>query len=159
MTTFASLDKSVTELLLVFFRGTKEELIKACNQSGGSRSSESDEITITVLQRNLDGSKSSTPIRQIKAKKGVNVRQTLTDNGINVYQSVTRWTNCKGKQLCGTCIVDITEGAQNTNRKSMDEASTLRENPERYRLSCVTFAYGNATVETFPPINAAQWTR
>jgi hypothetical protein len=41
----------------------------------------------------------------------------------------------------------------------MDEASTLRENPDSYRLSCVTFAYGDVTVETFPPINAAQWTR
>jgi hypothetical protein len=47
----------------------------------------------------------------------------------------------------------------NTNRKSMDEGSTLRENPDSYRLSCVTFAYGDVTVETFPPINPAQWTR
>jgi ferredoxin len=78
---------------------------------------------------------------------------------VNVYQSVTRWTNCKGKQLCGTCIVNVSDGASNTNRKSMDEASTLRENPDSYRLSCVTFAYGDVTVETFPPISAAQWTR
>ena len=33
------------------------------------------------------------------------------------------------------------------------------ENSETYRLSCITFAYGNVTIETFPPIKAAQWTR
>ncbi|KAK1741818.1 hypothetical protein QTG54_007391 [Skeletonema marinoi] len=65
----------------------------------------------------------------------------------------------QGKQLCGTCIVNIVDGAGNTNRKSLDEGSTLRENPESYRLSCVSFAYGDITVETFPPIEAAQWTR
>ena len=31
-----------------------------------------------------------------------------------------------------------------TNRKSMDEESTLRENPESYRLSCITNAYGDS---------------
>merc|ERR1711937_190940 len=90
---------------------------------------------------------------RLRAPAGVNVRQYLVDNGINVYQSVTRWTNCKGKQLCGTCIVNVAEGSLFTNRKSMDEDSTLRENPDSYRLSCVTFAYGDVTVETFPPIN------
>ena len=155
MTAFGSLDERVTEVDLVFFRGTKAELVKACNPSSKA-GKEADEITITVLQRSRDGSTSSTPIQQIKTKKGVSVRQILSDNGINVHQSVTRWTNCEGKQLCGTCIVNITEGTPHTNRKSMDEASTLRENPESYRLSCITFAYGDITVETFPPISAAQ---
>lgn len=98
-------------------------------------------------------------VRTIRAPTGCNVREVLIEEGINVYQSVTRWTNCKGKQLCGTCIVNMAAGGLDTNRKSMDEASTLRENPESYRLSCVTFAYGDVTVETFPPIKAAQWTR
>lgn len=38
---------------------------------------------------------------------GTNIRELLVDNGINVYRSITRWTNCKGKQRCGTCIVDV----------------------------------------------------
>ncbi|KAL9188742.1 hypothetical protein ACHAXT_007120 [Thalassiosira profunda] len=154
MGAFASLDRKVTEVELVFFRGTKEELKELC--AGGSQSQEAETITITVIQNK--GSKDEAT-KYIEAKAGCNVRQVLTDNGINVYQSVTRWTNCKGKQLCGTCIVNVAEGAESTNRKSLDEASTLRENPEGYRLSCVTFAYGDVTVETFPPIKAAQWTR
>ena len=158
MTSFASLGKTVQDVEYVFFKGTKEELIELCqgNGDGKNKDNDSDTITITAIV-NKGTSDETTKI--IKAKKGANLRQTLVDNDINVYQSFTRWTNCKGKQLCGTCIVDIKEGGMNTNRKSMDEGSTLRENPDSYRLSCVTFAYGDVTVETFPPIEAAQWTR
>lgn len=160
MRTFASLDASVRDVDLVFFKGTKEELKNLCKGASSSSSSSSSNpdglVKITVIQ-NKGSKDESTKI--IMAKEGANIRQTLVDNGINVYQSFTRWTNCKGKQLCGTCIVNIKEGSENTNRKSMDEESTLRENPDSYRLSCVTFAYGDVTVETFPPIKASQWTR
>lgn len=154
MNTFVGLDKSVRDVDLVFFRGSKNDLKAVC--SNDTTKGESESITVTVIQNK--GSNEEAVIT-LSAKPGVNVRELLVENGINVYQSVTRWTNCKGKQLCGTCIVNITEGGIGTNRKSMDEASTLRENPESYRLSCVTFAYDDVTVETFPPINAAQWTR
>ncbi|KAL7456902.1 hypothetical protein ACHAWC_009069, partial [Mediolabrus comicus] len=154
MNSFASLSRTVKDVDLVFFRGTKDELKSACK--GGSLSNDEEKIMVTVIQNK--GSKDE-ETRYIEAKAGCNVRQLLTDNGINVYQSVTRWTNCKGKQLCGTCIVNIADGAGSTNRKSLDEGSTLRENPDSYRLSCVTFAYGDITVETFPPIKDAQWTR
>ena len=155
MTTFANLDKTVRELDLVFFKGTKEELKAAC-EGGEGQVKDPETVTITVIQNK--GSKEE-EIKILTAPTGSNLREVLVENDINVYQSFTRWTNCKGKQLCGTCIVNVTDGAINTNRKSMDEESTLRENPDRYRLSCVAFAYGDVTVETFPPIEAAQWTR
>lgn len=154
MNTFAGLDKTVKELDLVFFRGTKEDLKAVCTGTNERRNPES--VTVTVIQNK--GAENEM-IKQLAAPAGANVRELLVRNGINVYQSVTRWTNCKGRQLCGTCIVNVTAGAPGTNRKSLDEASTLRDNPDSYRLSCVTFAYGDVTVETFPPVNAAQWTR
>jgi ferredoxin len=154
MDSFVTLKNTVRDVDFVFFRGTKDELKAVC--TGESSTGEPEMITVTVIENK--GSKDEA-VKTFQANAGVNVRELLTANGINVYQSVTRWTNCKGKQLCGTCIVNITEGSIGTNRKSMDEGSTLRENPDSYRLSCVTFAYGDITVETFPPINAAQWTR
>jgi ferredoxin len=154
MSTFGGLDRSIKDVDLVFFRGTKDELKAACSGDGAAVDQET--VTITVIQNK--GAKDE-ETKLLQAPAGVNVRQLLVDNGINVYQSVTRWTNCKGKQLCGTCIVNVKDGAMNTNRKSMDEGSTLRENPDSYRLSCITFAYGDVTVETFPPINPDQWTR
>ena len=108
MGAFASLGREVREVDLVFFRGTKEELRAACagGKSPGGGGGDAITITITVVQDK--GPNQS--IRTIEARAGCNVRQVLTDNGINVYQSVTRWTNCKGKQLCGTCIVNVADG-------------------------------------------------
>jgi ferredoxin len=154
MDAFASLKRDVKDVDLVFFRGSKADLKALC--TGTSKSAEPDMITITVIQNK---GAADEQVRTLVAPAGSNVRQVCVENGINVYQSVTRWTNCKGKQLCGTCIVNIAEGSLFTNRKSMDEGSTLRENPDSYRLSCVTFAYGDVTLETFPPITASQWTR
>ena len=155
MQTFANLDKTVRELDLVLFRGTRNELKAIC--TGDIATPEPETITVTVIQNK---GAPDQQIRTLTAPRGVNLRNLLVEqHQINVYQSVTRWTNCKGKQLCGTCIVNVPNGAIHTNRKSMDEASTLRENPDSYRLSCITFAYGDCTVETFPPIEAAQWTR
>lgn len=154
MTAFSDLDRSVKEVDLVFFRGTKNELKAMC--TGNEKSSDPETITITIVENK--GSPQE-KLHSLNAPAGCNIRQICVDNGINVYQSVTRWTNCKGKQLCGTCIVNVSDGSTSTNRKSMDEESTLRENPESYRLSCITFAYGDVTVETFPPVNPSQWTR
>ncbi|CAN0006550.1 unnamed protein product [Scytosiphon promiscuus] len=129
------------------FRGTTDELKEVVGAKPPPP-----EITVTVKQ---DGK----PDVALKALSGANLRDFLTENGINVYQSVTRWTNCKGKQLCGTCIVEINEGLESTTIRSLDESSTLRDNPATYRLSCVTNMYDDVTVTVFPPVGASQWTR
>ena len=102
----------------------------------------------------------SLPLSQVLVVPyGANLRDELVSRKINVYQSFTRWTNCNGKQLCGTCIVDVTQGVEQCTRRSLDEASTLRENPDTYKLACVTNVYGDITVALMPKIGAAQWTR
>lgn len=58
-----------------------------------------------------------------------------------------------------TCIVQVNEGLENCTVRSIDESSTLRDNPANYRLSCVTNMYDDVTVTVFPPVGAAQWTR
>lgn len=154
MDAFSGLGKTTKVIDLVFFHGNKDELKEVCTGNAGSADPEM--ITVTVIQnKGADDEQ----LHKFVVPAGSNVREVCVDNGINVYQSFTRWTNCEGKQLCGTCIVNVAEGSLFTNRKSMDEASTLRENPDSYRLSCVSFAYGDITIETFPPIKAAQWTR
>jgi ferredoxin len=80
------------------------------------------------------------------------VRQLLVDNGINAYQSVTRWTTRKGKQPCGTCIVNVKGGAMNTEPQSIDEGLTHCEKiPTRTDCRVSRSAYGDVTVETFLP--------
>lgn len=58
-----------------------------------------------------------------------------------------------------TCIVEINAGLEDCTVRSLDESSTLRDNPANYRLSCVTDMYDDVTVTVFPPVGAAQWTR
>jgi ferredoxin len=45
------------------------------------------------------------------------------------------------------------------SRRALDEDMVLAENPENYRLSCVTSVYGDVTVKVQTPVGAAQWTR
>lgn len=133
---------------LVFFRGTRQELQAEVGYDAGSATT-----TITVKQPGADDVVFDVPA-------GANLRDELVKRKINVYRSLTRWTNCNGKQLCGTCIVDVVEGLEYCSRKSVDEASTLRENPESYRLSCITTVHGGrVTVAVQTPVQAAQWTR
>jgi ferredoxin len=133
---------------LSFFKGTTQELRDFTGDDSASKP-----LTVTVLQT---GKADIT----LDCLPGTNLRDLLVRNGINVYQSITRWTNCKGKQLCGTCIVDVVDGGgSGCTIKSIDERSTLRDNPPSYRLSCVTNLYKDVTVKVFPPVGAAQWTR
>lgn len=97
-------------LFYIFPSGRKDEKKKLCDNSRSwARAHETTknkttknagakgpppEITVTVKQEGK-------PDLALTAPSGANLRDFLTENGINVYQSVTRWTNCKGKQLCG----------------------------------------------------------
>lgn len=135
------------EVVLTLFRGSRPELQQAVGFDGGPKV-----VNIRVVQPGQ-------PDFTFSAKAGCNLRDELVARKINVYRSFTRWTNCNGKQLCGTCIVDVQQGLDACSRRSIDEASTLRENPPTYRLSCITQVYGDITVEVQSPVGAAQWTR
>jgi len=142
-----TLNKQPASFEYTFFRGSKEQLM------GGPMPAPSETIvTVTVVQ---DGKKDV----KLQCPGGTNLRRLLVGNGINVYRSLTRWTNCNGGQRCGTCIVEIMDGASACSRRALDEEATLRENPESYRLSCVTSVYGDVTVKVQGPVGAAQWTR
>jgi ferredoxin len=134
-----------SQVELTFFRDTRETL-QSIMQVGGSLPTTS---TITVKQPGKADV-------QLQVPYGANLRDALIERKINCYQSITRWTNCNGQQLCGTCIVNVAKGVELCTRRSIDEASTLRENPETYKLACVTNVYGDITVELLPKVGAAQ---
>jgi len=140
------------EITFTMFRGSTDELKDLVEKNGGVVEKPPTTAKITVQRKDQ-------PDLELEAPIGKNIRDLMIENKINVYQSLTRWTNCNGKQLCGTCIVEVTEGLNNLTLKSVDEATVLRENPPSYRLSCVTDIYGDATVKIFPAVGAAQWTR
>jgi ferredoxin len=55
--------------------------------------------------------------------------------------------------------VEIEEGLANCTRRALEEEQTLRENPENYRLACITSVYGDVTVKVQGAVGASQWTR
>lgn len=140
--TMALLGREAPAVQLEVFHGSRDELLAA---AGVSTSANVDFVTVTVR----DGLRVAAELR---APRGANLRDLLVDAGLDVYRGSTKWVNCGGKQMCGTCGCLIEEGGQFTNRKSNDEDSTLglQEYPAAARLSCVTFVYGDVTVALQP---------
>jgi ferredoxin len=126
---------------LEFFHGDREQLLSAVGEAPRDQTKTA---TITV---NDQGKR-----LEIVVEKGANLRDSLVNNGVDVYRGTTAWTNCAGHQMCGTCIVDLTDGAQNTNRKSNDEDGTLNLQgcDPSCRLSCVSYVYGDIEVTVRP---------
>lgn len=62
---------------------------------------------------------------------------------------------------CSWCalLLQIKEGMEGCSQRSLDEEMVLQENPDTYRLSCITNVYSDITVEVLGPVGAAQWTR
>ncbi|PSP48037.1 hypothetical protein BRC75_07970 [Halobacteriales archaeon QH_7_69_31] len=58
-----------------------------------------DPITVTVLANDTD--------TEIEVEEG----HVLREAGLDVYGAVSRYANCGGRGLCGTCGVRIREGA------------------------------------------------
>ena len=133
-----------------FFRGTKRQLVG--DETDLILDPKATTVKVTVQQKDKADI-------VLQCPGGTNLRQLLVSNGINVYRSLTRWTNCNGGQRCGTCIVDINKGIEQCSRKALNEEAVLAENPENYRLSCITSVYGDVTVTVQGPVGAAQWTR
>jgi len=126
-----------------FFRGSRTQLL----ESFGLRRETATDVTVTVLDES-----SGRVLTEIKAARGANLRELLVGAGMDVYRGSTKYLNCRGKQLCGTCIVDVRDGADQTNRKSNDEFATLnlQNTQPSCRLSCVTFVYGDVQVSLQP---------
>jgi len=124
-----------------FFRGSKQELLTAVGREDYVAT------TAEVIVINPDGQEVT-----YEARAGANLRDSLIENGVQVYNVAQgRFTNCNGRQLCGTCIVDVLQGAEYTNSKSIDEENFLRKMPGSYRLSCCVNVYGDVKVKTRPP--------
>ena len=62
-----------------------------------------DPITVTVLADDTE--------TEIAVEEGHVLRDALLEAGLDVYGAVSRYANCGGRGLCGTCGVRIREGA------------------------------------------------
>lgn len=96
--------------------------------------------TITFIKENKD----------VIAADGANLRQKAIENNIDLYTFRGRLMNCGGYGQCGTCLVEIVEGAENLSEKTAFEQRRLKKKPENYRLACQVLVNGPVTVNTKP---------
>ena len=111
--------------------------------------------------------------KEIEVPEGANLRQEAKKAGVNLYQglngfgaSINQFVNCHGLGACGTCRVQITKGAQNTNSMGFIEkvkfavpvpdplpCMAFIGNEDTMRLACKTTVHGDIEVETGPELD------
>lgn len=101
--------------------------------------------------------------QEIEVPEGANLREEARKVGIEVYSGMSRFLNCKGLGMCGTCRVLVKEGMDNLNDKTFAEKFTLNLHPlmmlasigseDEVRLSCQCKVNGDCVVETTPAVN------
>mgnify|MGYP003328328589 FL=1 len=88
--------------------------------------------------------------QQVGCIEGANLRKAAVDAGVNPYAGINNVRNCGGLGQCGTCVVEVVEGARNLSPRSDVEEVYLADRPATYRLSCRTSVNGDVTIRTRP---------
>jgi Ferredoxin len=88
--------------------------------------------------------------KEIIAMDGANLRIKAMEHGIDLYKFMGKLTNCGGYGQCGTCIVEITAGADKLSPLTPSEERKLKRKPANYRLACQVLVNGDVSVKTKP---------
>jgi ferredoxin len=104
--------------------------------------------TVKVRIENLD--------RTIEAEVGDNLRSALLNHNVPLYVGIHNLINCRGKGLCGTCVVDVVEGPGLSDLSLYEKLRagfTAGKRASNPRLACMTRCYQDATIRTLtePP--------
>jgi ferredoxin len=86
--------------------------------------------------------------KKIEVGKYANLRKATLKAGLDVYVGVDRLANCHGLGQCGTCTMQIVEGAGNLTPPTMAEKKLLEGKPDNTRLSCQCEVLGDLCVIT-----------
>ncbi|MBI1784507.1 2Fe-2S iron-sulfur cluster binding domain-containing protein [Candidatus Sumerlaeota bacterium] len=102
-------------------------------------------MTVKVKIENLE--------KTIEVEVGDNLRGALLDNDIEIYEGIHKLLNCQGKGLCGTCVIDVVEGAGLSDQTAYEKARARFQAGDRAeypRLACLTRCYQDCTIKTLP---------
>ncbi|MGB8702723.1 MAG: 2Fe-2S iron-sulfur cluster-binding protein [Thermosynechococcaceae cyanobacterium] len=126
---------------------------------GTNFANESAQETEPMATANLPSTNPAPGLAQIKFVKegldvvvapGANLRQKALENRVDLYTLKGKITNCGGYGQCGTCIVNVVEGADQLSPRTDFENRKLKRKPDTYRLACQTLVNGSVAVETKP---------
>ncbi len=88
--------------------------------------------------------------KEILLSGGANLRLKAVENNIDLYTMMGKMMNCGGYGQCGTCVVEIVEGAENLSPRTAIEERRFKNKPDNYRLACQTLVNGPIEVATKP---------
>ena len=88
--------------------------------------------------------------KEIEAAVGANLRFKAQENDIDIYSFMAKLMQCGGYGQCGTCVVDVVEGANNLSPRTAVEEKMLRKRPSTCRLACQATVQGPISVVTKP---------
>ena len=91
--------------------------------------------------------------RKVDCGQYANLRKVALLHGVAVYKGIDQKINCQGNGLCGTCIVEIVEGAENLSPKTRREKLRLKGKPANRRLSCQCQVMGDVICITSPALD------
>lgn len=88
--------------------------------------------------------------KKVACGQYANLRKVALLHDVEVYKGVAQATNCRGNGLCGECVMEVVEGAENLSPKNIRERNNLqlRGKPANYRLSCQCQVMGDIACVT-----------
>jgi ferredoxin len=86
--------------------------------------------------------------KKVEVGKYANLRKVALLHDVQLYKGIDRLANCLGNGLCGTCTVQVVEGAENLTPKTLREQFKLKHRPENIRLACQCQVLGDVCVIT-----------
>jgi len=79
------------------------------------------------------------------------LRTVAAREGVEIYRGLHKYLNCRGRGLCGTCLVRVEEQDVLSERTGAELRKIPATDPTA-RLACQTYAYGDCTVKTYPRV-------
>lgn len=103
---------------------------------------------VKVLNKNIE----------LEVPEGANLRKEALRADVEIYPGMTRYLNCLGNSLCGSCAVHVKSGMENCSPVGIREKIRLmfsyltigREG--QIRLACQTRVLGDVELDTEPSI-------
>ena len=91
--------------------------------------------------------------KKVDCGQYANLRKVALLHEVPVYKGIAEKINCQGNGLCGTCIVEIVEGANHLSPMTRREKLRLKGRPANCRLSCQCQVMGDIICITSPALD------
>jgi ferredoxin len=91
--------------------------------------------------------------KKVDCGQYANLRKTALLHDVPVYKGIDEKLNCQGNGLCGTCVIEIVEGAENLSPMTRREKLRLKGPPANRRLSCQCQVMGDLVCVTAPALD------